>query len=85
MTGLSMVRTISHVVVRLAVRHGGGRQPTDRWQDKSRSLLPGQPAADGRKFSDLTRCALLHDSLGFVKSQATSAMIAHRAWQHHDS
>jgi hypothetical protein len=79
MTGLSMVHTISHVVVRLAVRHGSGGHPTDRWQDKSRSLPPGRPAADGRKISDLARCALLHDSLGFVKSQANSATIAHRA------
>ena len=30
MTGLRMVRTISHVAVRLAVRHGGGGDPTDR-------------------------------------------------------
>jgi hypothetical protein len=35
MTGLGMVRTISHVGVRLAVRHGGGGQPTARWQGKS--------------------------------------------------
>ena len=35
MTGLSLVRTISHDGVRLAVRHGGGGQPTDGWQDKS--------------------------------------------------
>ena len=79
MTGLSMVRMSSHVGVCLAVRSGSGGHPTERWQDKSRSLRLGRPAADGRKISDFSRCALLHDSLGFVKSQATSATIAHRA------
>jgi len=78
MTGLRIVRTISHVDVRLAVRHGGGGHPTDRWQDKSRSLPSGRPAADGRKISDLARCALLRDSLGLVICQANSATIAHR-------
>jgi hypothetical protein len=34
MSALSMVRTISHVGVRLAGRHGGEGQPTARWQDK---------------------------------------------------
>ena len=38
MTGLSMVRMISHVGVRLMVRHGGGGHSTDGLQDKSRSL-----------------------------------------------
>ena len=35
MTALSLVRMISHGVVRLAVRTGSGGHPTDRWQDKS--------------------------------------------------
>ena len=79
MTGLSAVRTISHVGARFAVRPGSGGHPTARWQDKSRSLPPGRPAADGRKISDLARCALLRDSLGFTKSQANSATLAHRS------
>ena len=79
MTGLSMVRMISDVGVRLAVRTGSAGHPTDRWQDKSRTLRPGGPAADGRKISDLARCALLRDSLGFVKSQGNSMTITHRA------
>jgi hypothetical protein len=79
MTGLSMVRMIAHVGVYLAVRPGSGGQPTARWQDKSRSLRPGRMAADGRKISDLARCALMRDSLHFVKSRAISAAIAHRA------
>ena len=79
MTGLSMARMISHGVVCLAGRTESGGDPTDRWQDKSRSLPPGRPAADGRKISDLARCALLRDSLGFTKSQANSATLAHRS------
>jgi hypothetical protein len=35
MTGLSVVRVISHVGVRLMARTGSGGHPTDRWQDKS--------------------------------------------------
>jgi hypothetical protein len=53
MTGLSMVRMISHVGVRLMVRHGGGGHSTDGLQDKSRSLFAGRSAADGRKINDL--------------------------------
>jgi hypothetical protein len=79
MTGLSTVRMISSGVVRSAVRTGSGGHPTERWQDKSHSLRPGRPAADGRKISDLARCALLRDSLGFGKTQAISAAIAPRA------
>ena len=78
MTGLSMGRMISVVGVRLAVRTGSAGHPTDRWQDKSRSLPSGRPAADGWKISDLARCALLRDSLGLVICQANSATIAHR-------
>jgi hypothetical protein len=79
MTGLSMVRMTSHGVARLAVKTGSGGHPTDRWQDKSRSLRPDRPAADGRRISDLARCALWRDSLRFVESRAISAKIAHRA------
>jgi hypothetical protein len=79
MIGLSMVRMISDVGGRLAVRPASGGQPTARWQDKSRSLRPGGPAADGREISDLARCALLRDSLGLVKSQGNSMTITHRA------
>jgi hypothetical protein len=79
MTGLSMVRMISHVGVRLAVRPGSGGQPTARWQDKSRSLWPVRPAADGRKIRGLARCSLLRDSLHFGNTRATSGTIAHRA------
>ncbi len=80
MTGLSVVRMISDVGVRLAVRTGSAGHPTDRWQDKSRSLRPGRPAADGRKISDLARCARLRDSLDFGNSRTRSAAIAPRAF-----
>jgi hypothetical protein len=79
MSGLSPVRTFSHGVVRLAWRRGGGGRPTEGWQDKSRSLGPDWPAADGRKISALARCSLLRDSLRFRKPQAISATTAHRA------
>jgi len=78
MTGLSMVRMISCVGGRWTMRQESGGHPTDRWQDKSRSLPSGRPAADGRNISDLARCALLRDSLGLVICQANSATIAHR-------
>ena len=41
MTGLSVVRTFSHGVVRLAWRQGGGGRPTDGWQDKSVAVRLG--------------------------------------------
>ena len=63
MTGLDLVRMISHSVVGLAWWQGSGGRPTDGWQDKSRSLWPGRPAADGWKIKGLARCSLLGDSL----------------------
>jgi hypothetical protein len=57
MTGLSMVRMISHVGVRLALRPGSGGRPTARLQDKSRSLRLGRPvegsATDQRLGNDV--------------------------------
>jgi hypothetical protein len=38
MTGLGMVRMISHVGVRLMVRQGGGGPSTDGWQDKNAAV-----------------------------------------------
>ena len=46
MTGLGMVRMISHVGVRLTVRPASGDQPTARWQDKSREVRPGRSAGE---------------------------------------
>jgi hypothetical protein len=57
MTGLSVVRMISHVGVRLMVRHGSGGHSTDGLQDKSRSLRLGRPvegsATDQRLGNDV--------------------------------
>jgi hypothetical protein len=80
MIEMTTFRTMSHEFAYFAVRHGGGGSTTARWQDKSRSLRLGRPAADGRKISDLARCTLLRDSLGFGKTQAISAAIAPRAF-----
>ena len=85
MMGSSAFRGMSHVFARLVVRREGGDQPTNGRQDKSRSLRPGRPAADGRKISDLARCSLLRDSLHFGKPQAISAAITPRAGRGHDS
>jgi hypothetical protein len=46
MTGLSLVRMISHVGVRLMVRHGCGGHSTDGLQDKSREVRPGRSAEE---------------------------------------
>jgi hypothetical protein len=35
MMGMTAFRTVSDDFARLAVRHGGGVEPTDGWQDKS--------------------------------------------------
>jgi hypothetical protein len=48
MTGLSAVRTISHDGEGLARRRGGGGQPTDGWQDKSREVRPGRSVEEGQ-------------------------------------
>jgi len=40
MTGLSLVRMISHVGVRLAVRPGSRGHPTEGWQDKNAAFGP---------------------------------------------
>ena len=58
MNGLSVVRMISAVGVRLMVRTGSGGHPTDRWQDKSRKLRPGRSAEECQLIQrQLTMCA----------------------------
>jgi hypothetical protein len=54
MSALSMFRTISHGVERLAWRHGGGGRPTDGWQDKSAAF--GSALVVGRKRQFLASC-----------------------------
>src|ERR1700724_4306078 len=70
MTGLRQLRMISHGVVRLAVGHGGGGQPTNGRQDKSRSLFAERSAADGRKINDLARGAFLSRDVHFCRTAA---------------
>ena len=72
MTGLGMVRMISHVGVRLAVRPGSGGQPTARWQDKSRNVRLGRLAVEHRWINDLAECALSHDNVQIRKTTANS-------------
>jgi hypothetical protein len=79
MIAMTAFRRMSHDFACLAVTHGGGGATTALWQDKSRSLWPGWPAADGRKISDLLRCAPWHDSLHSEKSQTASTIAAPRA------
>ena len=57
MTGLSMVRMISHVGVRLMVRQRGGGHSTDGLQDKSREVRPGRMAGERRNIGALARGA----------------------------
>ena len=46
MGSLALLRGISNIVTRLAMRPGSGGHPTDRWQDKSREVRGGR---SGRK------------------------------------
>ena len=58
MTGLGVVRMISHVGVRLTVRPASGGQPTARWQDKSREVRPGRSAEERQMIQQRQRmCA----------------------------
>jgi hypothetical protein len=78
MMGLSAFRRISEVFGRLAVRQRGGGQPTNRRQDKSRSLFAGRSAADGRKIKDLAQCAFLSRNVRILRNDAKSKLLAHR-------
>ena len=77
MTALSMVRMISHVGVRLTLRHGGGGQPTARWQDKSRNVRLGRLAVERRWINDLAQCAPSHDNVQIGETAANSISYAH--------
>jgi hypothetical protein len=79
MTGLSVVRMISHVGVRLMVRHGSGGQPTARLQDKSRTVRPGRTAKERWPISAQPQCALSHGNVRFQEIRATSTVPAHCA------
>jgi hypothetical protein len=78
MTGLGMVRMISHVGVRLMVRHGGGGHSTDGVQDKSRTARPGRIAKKSRTINAAPRCAIFCRDVHFQKSPARTKILAHR-------
>jgi hypothetical protein len=77
MTGLGMVRMISHVGVRLTLRHGGGGQPTARWQDKSRNVRPGRLAVEGPWINDLAQCAASRHNVHIAKNPSNSISNEH--------
>jgi hypothetical protein len=63
MGSLALLRGISNIVARLAMRPGSGGHPTDRWQDKSREVRGGRSAGKRAMIKDLARCAPAHESL----------------------
>jgi hypothetical protein len=63
MGSLALLRGISNIVARLAMRPGSGGHPTDRWQDKSREARGGRSAGKRAMIKDLAQCAPAHDSL----------------------
>jgi hypothetical protein len=63
MGSLALLRGISNIVARLAMRPGSGGHPTDRWQDKSREVRGGRSDGKRAMIKDLARCAPGHESL----------------------
>ena len=63
MGSLALLRGISNIVARLAMRPGSGGHPTDRRQDKSREVRGGRSAGNRAMTKDLAQCALAHESL----------------------
>jgi hypothetical protein len=62
MSPLALLRGISEVVVESTVRPGRAGHPTERWQDKSRSLRLGRTGEERRDIRRLARGATAHDS-----------------------
>jgi len=63
MGSLALLRGISNIVARLAMRPGSGDHPTDRWQDKSREVCGGRSAGKRAMIKDLAQCAPAHERL----------------------
>src|SRR5215813_13962954 len=55
MGSLALLRGISNIVARLAMRPGSGGHPTDRWQDKSREARGGRLAGMRGMIKDLAQ------------------------------
>ncbi len=68
MGSLALLRGISNIVARLAMRPGSGGHPTDRWQDKSREVRRGRSAGKRAMIKDLAQCAPALDSLRICTS-----------------
>jgi hypothetical protein len=79
MLGLPLLRGISDVVARLAVRPVQGGQPTARLQDKRREVRPGRLAAERRQIGHCARGATWHDSLPILHSTLSLHDFAHLA------
>ena len=77
MTGLGMVRIISHVGVRLTLRHRGGGQPTARWQDKSRSVRLGRMAVEAQEINSLAQFARSRHNVQIAKNPSNSISNEH--------
>ena len=82
MTGLSMVRMISHVVVRLTMGPGSGGHPTERWQDKSRTPRPGRTVERSVTWHDLRHYAT---AWIFENPKQYQARLHIARWRHHDT
>jgi hypothetical protein len=68
---LALVRGISNVVAPSTVRAGRAGYPTERLQDKSRSLRLGRAAEERRHIRYLARGASANDSLRIHTSPCT--------------
>ena len=77
MTGLSMVRMISHVGVRLMVRHGGGGPSTDGLQDKSRNVRLGRMAVEAQEINSLAQFARSRHNVHIAKNPSNSISNEH--------
>jgi hypothetical protein len=53
----------------------GSRPPTERWQNKSRTLRPGRTWETRGNISTLAQCAFLTRNVRFLRNQAKSTLI----------
>ena len=60
------LRGISYIVARLVLGSGRAGNPTERWQDKSRSLRRGRAVEECWNIKRFVRGATARDSLAFA-------------------
>src|SRR6266508_6825181 len=53
----------------------GSRLPTERWQDKSRTLRPGRTREKRGNIGTLAQCAFLTRDVQILRNQAKSTLI----------